>query len=234
MKPLLICVSLACLVSCGHHDERNTAPPVSETKKGSVAKAEMLQASVKMAAGELHILSGEPDEVKAEFHYTPGAIVPSFKLDTTSFRARAIIEQNKGELDTFGFKDNKWYVYLPTRPSTDLDINMGAGEARLKLGAIPLRKVDLHIGAGEVHADFTGEPKRDFEIDIRGGVGECRVVLPRSARIRAEAHGGLGSIEVTGLTKHGDIWESDNLSSNAPRIRLDVHGGIGSIHISTQ
>lgn len=234
MKHLLLCATIAVLTSCSGGDNRISGPPVTETKKGSVAKAEMLQAEIKMAAGELYVQGAEGDEVSAEFRHSSGGVAPSFRLDNTTFRARAVIEQSKKDLDGFNMDENTWRVSLPNRLATDLEVHIGAGEANLKLGSIDLRKVDLHMGAGKVVADFSGDPKRDYEVNIKGGVGECEVVLPKSAGIRAEARGGIGSIDVTGLEKHGDTWESANLSTAKTKIRLNVQGGVGSISISVR
>jgi len=234
MKPILPCLASVLLISCDHRDRHDSGPPITETKKGSVAKAEMLQAEIKMAAGELKVQGTDSDEVSADFRYSPGGLAPIFKLDTTSFRARAVIEQSKKDFEGFNMLENTWLVRLPNKLTTDLEVNIGAGEARLDLGTIDLRKVELHMGAGKVIADFTGTPRRDYEVIIRGGVGECEVTLPSSAGIRAEAHGGIGGIDVTGLEKHGDRWESANLSTAKTKIRLSVHGGIGQITIKVR
>ena len=233
MKPILACASFALILSCGRGDHRDSGPPTTVTKKGSVAKSEMLMAEVKMPAGELRIEGADTDEVSAEFRFAPASAEPSFRLDTTSFRAKVVIDQTK-DLPGFNSGENVWGVKLPNKLATDLNVNVGAGEARLTLGSIDLRKVELHMGAGKVVADFSGTPKRDYEVNIAGGVGECEVILPSSAGIRAEAHGGLGSINVTGLEKHGDVWESANLASAKPKIRVNVHGGIGEIRIRVQ
>ena len=128
-------------------------------------------------------------------------------------------------------QENRWRIQLADKLETDLSVNMGAGEARLKLGSLDLRSVSLNIGAGKVVADFTGEPKRDYEIKIRGGVGECEILLPKSAGIRAEAQGGLGSLEVDGLTNKAGTYENPDYATAKVKIRLSVQGGVGSIRI---
>jgi len=100
------------------------------------------------------------------------------------------------------------------------------------LGALDLRKVNLHMGAGKVIADFTGQPTRDYDIALRGGVGECEVTLPASAGIHAEVKGGIGSIEVNGLTKTGDRYESANYKDAKVKVHLSAHGGVGRIAIN--
>ena len=41
-------------------------------------------------------------------------------------------------------------------------------------------------------------------------------------------------IRSSGLEKHGEIWESANLSTAKTKIRLSVHGGIGQITIKVR
>lgn len=85
MKYTLLLASLTMLFSCG--DRREAGPPVSMTKKASTAKAEMLQAEINMAAGELNIDGGGKQEVSAELRYSTGRLVPDFRYDDSSFRA---------------------------------------------------------------------------------------------------------------------------------------------------
>ena len=229
MKHCLIPILALTLGACNTH--RSSGPPVTETKKASTAKAEMLRAEIKMAAGELSIEGGGKEEVFAEFRYSQGSMIPSFRFDNTSFRALLVIEETHKDTSNFNMEENRWRVQLADNLATDLSVNMGAGEARLKLGSLDLRSVSLNIGAGKVVADFTGEPKRDFEVKIRGGVGECEVILPKNVGIRAEAHGGIGSLNVEGLTDKGGSYENPDFATAKVKIRLSVQGGVGSIRI---
>jgi hypothetical protein len=231
MKHLVLAVALISLTACSKG--KLSGPVITETKKGSIAKSEMLDAKVKMPAGELFITGTPTDEVTAQFDYSSGGPGPNFKLDTTSFRARAVIDMPQ-DVESLSFEKNTWRVQIPEKVTTDLDVNIGAGEANLKLGTIDLRKVTLHMGAGKVVADFTGDPKRDYEIELRGGVGECDVTLPASAGIHADVKGGIGSIEVNGLTKVGDRYESPNYKDAKVKIHLSSHGGVGKIAISVR
>lgn len=231
MNPILLLALSVLLVSCDGGREMASGPPVTETKKGSIGKSEMLQADVKMPAGELRIDGVDGDEVSAEFRYSSGATPPTLRLDTSTFRARAVIEQGKGSV---GAKENFWTVKLPNRVVTDLEVSVGAGEARMNLGSIDLRKVNLQMGAGKVVADFAGEPKRDYEVSIQGGVGECNLTLPKAAGIRVEAQGGIGSIDVSGLNKVGDKWESADFGAAKTKLRVSIQGGIGKISVNVR
>jgi hypothetical protein len=235
MKLNLISLLLFLLCSCTVDlSTRNHGPAQEVVKKGSIGKAELLDARISMPAGKLELSPSDTSEVVARLRYPGGSNEPNFKLDDTTFRARLGIDQSGSHTLNLKGDDSVWSVALPRKVETDLDLSLGAGEANLRLGELVLRKVALKLGAGEVKADFTGQPQRSYEVDLKGGVGECTVVLPAAAGIVATAEGGLGSIEVHGLDKKGDRWESANYIDSTVKIRVSVKGGIGKISIETR
>ncbi len=229
---IVLAVSVG-LFSCVMRREE-LGPVLSETKTGNLAKVEMLTAEIRMAAGELIVEGGGKAEAKAVFEYNKGQFEPRFTFDDSSFRARLVLEQKDQAVRFSGRMKNNWRVTLADGVETDLDIKMGAGEARLTLGSVDLRRVKMGLGAGKVVADFRGTPKRDYEIEINGGVGECEVRLPRGVGLRAEAEGGLGSIDVRGLEKKGKVWENEAFEKAKVKVRLRVKGGVGSIRIEAE
>ena len=73
-----------------------------------------------------------------------------------------------------------------------------------------------------------------MKVAVSGGVGQARVRLPAGVGIWAEAHGGIGHIDVQGLTKKDDHWENDLYDSAKTNIRVKVEGGIGQIEIHAE
>jgi hypothetical protein len=87
------------------------------------------------------------------------------------------------------------------------------------------------MGAGQVDLDLRGKPTHDYDVSISGGVGQATVYLPQGVGIWAQAHGGLGSITVTGLDKQDDHWQNNLYDNSKVNVRLKVEGGIGQIRI---
>jgi len=82
--------------------------------------------------------------------------------------------------------------------------------------------------------DLTGPRKQDLSADIQGGIGQARIRLPSNVGVRVQASGGIGSINVNGLTKQGDEYVNAAYGKTAATVDLTVHGGIGEIDLNQE
>ncbi len=190
------------------------------------------QADVKleMAAGELTVRGGAQKLLEGHFEYN----VPDWRPKVTSSiegsQATIRIREPEG-VHPGGNRHYRWDLDLNDQVLLDFSLNCGAGRARLDLGDLDLRSVTVQMGAGQVDLDLRGHPSRDYDVNVSGGVGQATIRLPDNVGVRAEAHGGLGSIDVSGLEKRGDYYENSKFGSAKANIRVKVEGGIGQIRI---
>ncbi len=183
-----------------------------------------------MGAGEMRLGGGASKILEGRFEYNSDVLKPLVKSSISGSHATITIRQPE-RVRLAGNQRYKWDLQLNDRVLLDLALNCGAGEARLNLGSLHLRHIEVHMGAGQVDLDLRGKPTRDYDVNISGGVGQATVQLPEDVGVWAEAHGGIGSINVSGLDKHGDHWENDLYDKAKVNVRLEVHGGIGEIRI---
>jgi hypothetical protein len=235
MEKQLVCAALLfagvvlTTASCDY-DRAETGPtrevPVS-IDKGNVDHANI---ELDMGAGELAINGGASKLVDGKFEFNAPSGEPQVRSSITGTHATITIEQPKN-MNLHGHQRYRWDLGLNDKVLTDLAINCGAGQARLKLGELALRTLSVHMGAGQVDLDLQGTPARDYDVDISGGVGQATVRLPSNVGIRAEAHGGIGHIDVSGLEKRGDYYQNSLWDNAKVNVRLKVQGGIGEIKI---
>ncbi len=210
--------------------------PAGEPRVDNVSiergKAEMVRLEVKITAGELRISGGAEKLLEAEFRYNVPLMKPQVRYDSTGFRGHLLVEQAASrEIHVGGDVENRWNLRVNDDTPLDVLMRMGAGEGRLNLGSLDLRRVEIHMGVGEVEVDLRGHPKRDYDVEIRGGVGEATVRLPSDVGVIAEAKGGIGEISVNNLRKEGNRYVNDAYGKTKPTIRLDVRGGVGQINL---
>jgi predicted membrane protein len=164
--------------------------------------------------------------MEGEFAYN----VPDWK-PLVDYKAGELTLSQPNYSASFGNSVNNWDVKLNRTLPLEITANLGAGEANLELGQLNLTRVEVNIGAGEMKVDLRGEPKRDYNVQIRGGVGETVVYLPKDAGISATATKGIGNISTEGLENRDGVWVNPDRIGAPVTVRLDVKGGIGEIRL---
>ena len=204
----------------------------SRTVRKSIAagEARSVDVSLDMSAGELHV-NGDAESL----------LDGSFRISDDEPRMTYAVNGGVGKLSVQEpdsgaslNRTNEWTLGLSSGIPMTLRAHLGAGEAKMALGHLDLRKLVVEQGVGEVEVDLRGSPRHDLEVELHGGVGESRVLLPRSVAITAEATNGIGEIKVDGLQQRGNSWINPGHESDPVRIHLSVSGGVGEIHISAE
>jgi N-terminal domain of toast_rack, DUF2154 len=224
---LLAFLLLGCVI-----DNVQTGPTEHDTKSIPLDKSEMVRASLRMGAGELRIRGGSAQLMEADFTYNVPSWKPEVRYDGGGFRGHLTIEQPGHEHNHFGHTKYEWELRFNNDTPLSLNLQFGAGRAQLDLGSLSLEGVEIHMGVGQLDLDLKGQPKKDYQVTVHGGVGEATIHLPDSVGVIANAHGGIGSISAHGLHKSGGRYVNDAYDNNAKvNVRLDINGGIGAINL---
>ena len=220
----------AILLTACDMETRATGPTRDEPIEIGGDGVERANVELNMGAGEMKLGGGASKILEGRFEYNVDVLKPLVKSSINGSHATITIRQPE-HVTLRGNQRYLWDLQLNDRLLLDLALNCGAGQARLNLGSLHLRHIEVHMGAGQVDLDLRGKPTRDYDVKISGVVGQATVQLPEDTGIWAEAHGGIGSINVSGLDKHGDHWENDLYDKAKVNVRLEVNGGIGEIRI---
>lgn len=226
--------ALALLLAATGCVENGTYSGTGETKYEpvSVPLGSASQANIKldMGAGELIVRGGAQDLVNGNLSYTAPGWKPG--VHTSNDGTHTTVEIGEPEGVHFGpHMHYRWDLQINDQPRVDLEVNCGAGKARLELGSLTLQNVRVNMGAGQVDLDLRGRPAQDYDVHVSGGVGQATVWLPRDVGIRADAHGMLGSIDVVGLEKNGDHYENALYDHSKVNLHITVDGAIGQIRL---
>jgi hypothetical protein len=222
--------ALALLLAACEFDNAVTGPVKNETITLDLNNAHLANFNFNMNAGELNVRGGTPKLLEGHVEYNVPAWEPRVTDNNNGQVADVTIAQPEHG-HTGGNTRNRWEFELNNSIPLNLELNCGAGKARLELGDLNLQNVNLHMGAGQVDLDLEGRPTHSYDVNIAGGVGQAIIRLPRNVGIRAEAHGGLGSIEVRGLTKRDDYYSNDLYGKGSVTVNVRVEGGVGEIRI---
>lgn len=222
-------VALLALAGC-EFDRAVTGPIKTDNISLDLNDAQRAHVELNLAAGELTLRGGSPKLVTGRIEYNVASWEPEVTDNNSGGAADVVIRQAEHGHHG-GNTRNRWDLSLNDNVLTELRLNCGAGQARMELGDMMLSNVTVHMGAGQVDLDLEGHPTHSYSVNVQGGVGQATIRLPRNVGVRAEAHGGLGSIDVDGLTKHGDYYSNDTYGTAKVNVIVNVEGGIGQIKI---
>lgn len=206
-----------------------TAGPVQYESRSvdspGARRGEPVRVNLEMGAGDLKVGSGTSKLMQAYFTYN----VPSWKPEMNYEGGSLTVRQRESHGPHFGNTKYEWDLRFNREIPLDMHVHFGAGEAQLDLGSLDLRGVTLDMGVGKLDMDLRGHARHDYAVHIHGGVGEATVHLPSGVAVDAEAHGGIGEIDVRGLRKDGSRWVSEGTGDAKISVHVEVEGGIGRI-----
>ncbi|MEW5794732.1 MAG: toast rack family protein [Candidatus Zixiibacteriota bacterium] len=183
------------------------------------------QAEVRLdfAAGTIALVPADiTDLVKLDIYYTPDAV--RYDVDKTVRGDKCIVYLESERRRGWGDDDdseNEWTVQLSRKIPVSLEIDIGACEARMDLGGVPLTGFSLDIGAADLEIDFSApNPKEidDFKVDCGASALEITGLANANARLM-EFDVGVGSCEID---LRGDI---------KGEVSLDISVGMGSMDV---
>lgn len=203
-----------------------------------LAGATSLEATVRMAAGELTLKSGGSNALDGVFQYRPKAFKPQVSyevVDAATGIGRLTVEQSEFRADMLGNGKNDWSVRLATGVPLDLNVDLGAGEAVVKLGGLDVRDLTMNMGAGDATVDFSGAWSHDVSARIQAGVGRLTLRLPQDVGVRVSGgKPGIGEfVADDGFTADGDTFVNRAYGQTTTAIEISVKQGIGEIRLET-
>src|SRR5829696_5002708 len=128
-----------------------------ESKSVAPKNAQSVRAQLKMGAGELNVTGGADQLMEADFSYNVSEWKPKVSYDVSGDEGELIVKQggaNEGAR-VGGAARNEWVISFNDEVSTDLVVEMGAGESDLDLHSLTLTGLDLQMGAGKTTVDLT-------------------------------------------------------------------------------
>jgi hypothetical protein len=231
MKQIAVIMLLLLLTTgCGIPRVR-VGPTQTDTRVVERGNAESVRVDIKMGIGELEVNDGTDNLLDADFTYNIEDWAPEVDYDVDGNQGRLTIQQPDGNID--GIPDDdiryEWDLKLADDVPVDLRVDLGVGESALELSGLALTNLDINTGVGDVTIDLTGDWEQSFNVDIDGGIGEATVYLPSNVGVRVETDTGIGTLNVIGLTRNGDIYTNEAYGSTDVTLDISISGGVGEI-----
>jgi hypothetical protein len=129
---------------------------------------------------------------------------------------------------------NEWDLRLYDAVPMDLSVDVGGGVIDLQLAGLSLTGLDVTLGTGESTIDLSGDWARDLDITINSGAANVSVRLPKDVGARVKVEPGPHTMDVTGLTKDGDVYTNAAYGVSHVTMQVDMEAGIGQITLDVE
>lgn len=177
--------------------------------------------------------------------------------------ARAVIAQEGDALSiettheawSFGRRPlgDAWQLTLPTGTPMTLEADIDAADADLDLAGLRLGALDLEANAADVRLDLGAAAVERFDLEINAG--QAVLTLPSAGDVTGSIHASaarvelcvpagvglvvtrdvaLGDIDLQGLVRVGDTWQTPDLASTRYRADLTIEATAASVVVDPE
>ena len=152
-----------------------------------------------------------------------------------------------GGMDRYG---DDWQLALPTGVRLALDAEVNAGHGRFDLLDGDFERVAVEVNAGDAWLDLGGSTVDELALDVHAGAatvvlpssdlvgdvevaaGSIEICAPAGLGLRVRGDADLGSIDVNGLVRVANAWETPDLSTAPYVAELSVSAQAGSVVVN--
>jgi len=183
---------------------------------------EELEIQIDFTAGTIDLAPADMDELaKLEIYYTPRYVRYDIDRSRRGDLCRLQLESDYHRNRWDDEAENEWTVQLSKKYRTSLEMDIGACEARMDLGGIPLVSLILDVGAADMEIEFSERnPTVLEELSVDCGASSLEIYGLANARPRSmEFDVGAGSCEID---VRGEI---------EGELEIDISVGVGSMDV---
>lgn len=197
-----------------------------------VGAAKDVDAKLDMATGKLTLTGGAERLLNADFKYLASDGKPVVDYTVTNGRGDINITQPNDSHIRMINSHNQWDLRFTDQVPLDLDVTLGAGDARLDTRGMDLRNLFVNIGTGALGLNLTGPRTHNLNATVKGGIGSATIELPSDVGVTVHASGGIGTVVTHGLTEHDHDYVNSAFGKTPATINVTIEGGIGKIELN--
>lgn len=216
----------------------DVGPTQTESQSIELGDAQTAEANINMGIGDLSIGGGAGSLMDAEFTFNIEDWRPEVTYEIRNGEGRLTVEQPDNTSDISSIPNDsvtyEWDLRFANDVPLDMTVDLGAGTSKLVLGDLWLTRLNVNMGVGESEIDLTGNWRESATITVEGGVGTTTIKLPNNVGVRVTTSTGIGTVDVYGLIRNGDVYTNALYDQSDVQLDVTVSGGVGTIRIDAE
>ncbi len=169
------------------------------TEAVSPQKAKVMEIDGDLGAGEFNITTDNiPELALFDIKYDERAVRYDIDYYEKGEQGFLTFESDRRNHVNFDGEENQWKIVLSTKYKTALNLDIGACEAKMDFGGLPLKELTIDMGAASGLIEFSKpNPIRLEEFKMDAGASSLDMNMIGNANFsRFEFNGGVGSFEL--------------------------------------
>ncbi|HPL28540.1 MAG TPA: hypothetical protein PLG21_10845, partial [Anaerolineae bacterium] len=230
---LLILLGLALMVRAFLRPQRH--PEAAEAKEASIPLGEAARARIRIkhGAGRLDVRAGAAPGELAGGSFGGGLDFRSERQDDLLDVQMQTPAQNIPGATLWDWQGTlDWACRLSAEVPLELDLEIGANEARLDLPE--LRVTGLKVKTGASSTTITLPAAAGYtHARVEAGAAEVKVRVPAGVAARIHVEGALAGVDVDSLRfpQAGGVYQSVDYDTAANTVEIDVSAAVGSVSV---
>jgi hypothetical protein len=184
-----------------------------------------------LGAGQLNISSGDGYLIESKFPKEITKVKDSVLNNRRVFIYETISNSNFIKHGTIGTDGHEYIFKLNEKVVWDIDVDMGAVDAKLDMRDIVFDGLDIDIGAGQLDL-YLDEIDENVSVSIDSGVSDIDIYIPKDTSVKLKYDGGIKDIDFIGMhyKKDGEFYYSEDYLKDV-YYYIDINTGIGNLSI---
>lgn len=196
-----------------------------------VGEANAVKVNVDMGQGALRIRPGGDHLMEALFRYNVDRWKPVFSYEDEGEVWNLSVRQPRQDLEVEGDARNEWELDFGLVIPMEFKIEMGAGDANIRLSGLDVVALSVSTGAGQLDIDLSGAWYDTLVARVGTGAGDVGLIVPSDIGVQISVVQGAGTVIAPGFEQVGGNYVNEAFQTATVVMLIALDIGSGNVQV---
>ncbi len=196
-----------------------------------IGEAQAVKVNLDMGQGSLKVSPGGDHLMDATFRYNVDRWKPRFTYLDEGDYWNLTVRQPRQDLEVEGEPRNEWDLGFGLVVPMEMDVEIGAGDANIKVSGLEVVALSVATGAGEVDLDLSGSWYDNVVVRVGTGAGDVGLIVPSDMGVQISVQQGTGTVIAPGFTQVQGNYVNPAFDTSDLVMLIAVDIGTGDLQV---